>query len=151
MNPLFRNAALMTALVAGGAYAAAADIDPATLYTLSTEGSTATIKAGEKGKFVLLIQPKPGAHVSEDAPLKLELSGSGAEPEKKKLTLADSLSKKAAGQKYVDPRFEIPFTVASGTKEAQVTGKLTFFICTDQICARQQKDIKLDVRSVGSL
>lgn len=119
-------------------------VDPTTLYEVSTEGTSTKVKAGEQGVFVLSIKSKQGAHVSDEAPLKLELKGTQVVPAQEKLALKDSVAKKAAGQQYADPRFEVPFkaqAAGKGTLEA----KLTFFICSEQLCARQQKTFSLPV------
>jgi hypothetical protein len=120
------------------------EVDPSTLYEVTTEGTSTQVKAGEKGVFVLAIKTKAGAHVSEEAPLKLDVKGTQLTPAKEKLGREDSVSKKAAGQEFVDPRFEVPFTTASAGK-GSVDAKLTFFICTEKICARQQKTVSLPV------
>lgn len=120
------------------------EVDPATLYEVTTEGTSTQVKAGEKGVFVLSIKTKPGAHVSEEAPLKLDVKGTQLTPAKEKLGREDSVSKKAAGQEFADPRFEVPFNTASAGK-GSVDAKLTFFICTEKICARQQKTVSLPV------
>ncbi len=54
------------------------------------------------------------------------------------------MTKKAEGQAFVDPRFEVPFTAAAAGKGA-VDAKLTFFICTEKLCARQQKTFSIPV------
>jgi hypothetical protein len=136
-------AALLAAL-AWTAPALAEDVDPASLYEVTTEGTSTQVKAGEKGLFVLSIKTKPGAHVSEEAPLKLEVKGTQVTPEKQKLDRGDSVGKKATGQEFADPRFEVPFTAAAAGK-GTVDAKLTFFICTEKICARQQKTLSLPV------
>jgi hypothetical protein len=119
-------------------------VDPATLYEVSTEGTSTKVKAGEAGVFVLSIKSKPGAHVSDEAPLKLELKGTQVSPAKEKLALADSVAKKAAGQEFVDPRFEVPFK-ASAAGKGTLDAKLTFFICSEKLCARQQKTFSIPV------
>jgi hypothetical protein len=135
----------LLAVLAGAMPALAADeVDPASLYEVSTEGSTTRLKAGEAGRFVLSIRSKPGAHVSDEAPLKLELKGTQVTPQKERLTLKDSVAPKPAGQQYVDPRFEVPLNAAVAGKGA-VDAKLTFFICTDKLCARQQKALSVPV------
>jgi hypothetical protein len=136
-----RLAALVLALCGS---AALADPDPASLYEISTESAPAALKVGEKGKLTLEIRSRPGAHVSDQAPLRLELSGKNVKPDKEKLTLADSLGKKAAGQEYANPRFEIPFAGATAGK-GSLDAKLTFFICTEKVCARQQKTFNFPV------
>ena len=90
---------------------------------------------------MLAIRAQGGAHVSDEAPLKLELTGTQAEPAKTQLALQGlGGARRRPGQQYADPRFEVPFTAAAagtGTLEA----KLTFFICTEKLCARQQKTL----------
>ena len=132
------------ALTACSAPAHAKDVDPSTLYEVTTRGSTEKLKMGEKGNFVLQISVKEGAHVSDEAPLRLELKGQNVRIDKGKLTLADSVAKKAPGQAYASPRFEVPVT-AEAAGQGRVDGKLTFFICTEQICARQQKTVSVPV------
>jgi hypothetical protein len=102
------------------------------------------VKAGGKGTFVLTIKPKAGAHVSDEAPLKLDLKSQQLTPEQKTLSLAQSVAKKAEGQQYADPRFEVPFTAATAGKST-LDATLTFFICTEKICARQKKVFSLPV------
>ena len=87
-----------------------------------------------------------GSHISSDAPMKIELSSKAAKLDKEKLTLADSVTKKEAGKEYVDPKFEVPFVVAAAGK-ASLEAKMTFFICTDKVCARQQKTLSIPVEA----
>ncbi|RKH77150.1 hypothetical protein D7X99_32675 [Corallococcus sp. AB032C] len=127
-----------------GAPVLAQDVDPATLYEVTTEGTSTQVKAGGQGTFVLAIKSKPGAHVSDEAPLKLELTGKQLTPALKTLTREQSVAKKADGQQFVDPRFEVPFTAVSAGK-GTLDATLTFFICTEKICARQKKTFSLPV------
>ena len=130
------------ALVASACFAQGPDV--AGLYDVTSEGSTQKVKAGEKGKLVIAFKTKPGSHISAEAPLKIELAAKDAKLEKEKLTLADSVSKKEAGKEYVDPKFEVPFVVATAGK-ASLEAKMTFFICTDTLCSRQVKNLSLPV------
>jgi hypothetical protein len=124
---------------------ALAEPDVASLYEVKTDGSSTEVKGGEKGKVVISITAKNGAHVSDEAPLRIELSSKEAKLEKDKLTLADSLVKKAAGStEYPDPRFEVAFTAPASGK-ATVDAKMTFFICTEKVCARQTKTLSFPV------
>ncbi|MFP2931976.1 hypothetical protein ACLESO_43785 [Pyxidicoccus sp. 3LG] len=141
----FTPVAAVLAALAWAAPAVADEVDPTTLYEVSTEGTSTQVKAGEKGVFVLSIKTKPGAHVSEEAPLKLEVKGTQVSPAKEKLGREDSVAKKAAGQEFVDPRFEVPLTAAAAAGKGTVDAKLLFFICTEKICARQQKTVSLPV------
>jgi hypothetical protein len=124
--------------------ALADDVEPSTLYEVTTEGTSTKVKAGDKGVFVLSIKSKAGAHVSDEAPLKLQVKGTQLTPAKEQLGREDSVAKKAEGQAYVDPRFEVPFTAAA-TGKGSLDAKLTFFICTAKICARQQKTVSIPV------
>lgn len=119
-------------------------VDPSTLYEVSTDGTSTKVKAGEQGMFVLSIKSKPGAHVSDEAPLKLELKSTQLAPAQEKLALKDSVARKAEGQQFVDPRFEVPFKATAAGK-GTLEAKLTFFICSEQLCARQQKTFSLPV------
>jgi hypothetical protein len=124
--------------------AAWADPDPATLYVLTTEGSSTALKAGQPGTFVLVIRTVAGAHISEDAPLKLALTGTGGvEPKKALLGRGDATSVPKPGG-ATDPRFEVPLSTSTKGQGA-VEAKLTFFVCTETLCARQQKTLSVPV------
>lgn len=126
--------------------AVAGEVDPSTLYRLTTEGTTARVAPGGKGTFVLEVQSSKGAHVSDEAPLKLQLSGTGpVTPEKTQLGYSDSVRKASAAVKYPDPRFEVPLAV-QGQGAGTVEAKLTFFVCTAQLCLRQQKTLSVPVQ-----
>ncbi len=119
--------------------------DPKTLYDLSTEGSTQKVKAGVNGVAVLWIRAKNGAHVSDETPLKLEASGDHVKVTKNLLTYADSVTRASAGmRRYPDPKFEIPFS-ATAPGKGKVDLKLTFFICTEKLCMRQQRSVQVPV------
>jgi hypothetical protein len=118
--------------------------DPGSLYELSTEGSSKTVTAGGAGKLVISIRTKGGAHISDETPLKVEISGTGVKPEKQKLSYADSITAKSGLARYPDPRFEVPFAAGAAGK-GSLDAKLTFFVCTEKVCARQQKSIHLPV------
>ncbi len=130
-------------LVAASALAAEPDISA--LYEVSSEGTTSSLKPGEKGKVILSIKAKNGAHVSDEAPLRIELSSKEATLDKQKLTLADSLAKKPEGAtEYPDPRFEVGFTPTAHGKSS-IEAKMTFFICTEKVCARQTRTLTFPV------
>ena len=125
--------------------ALAADVDPTSLYKITTDGTSAKVPAGKKGTLVLEIQSLKGAHVSDEAQLKIQLSGTGTvSPEKAQLVYADSLRKPSASVKYPDPRFEVPFAT-QGKGPGTVEAKMVFFVCTDQACLRQQKTLSVPV------
>lgn len=136
---------LAVVLAACSATPALAEPDVTNLYEISTEGTTAHLKAGDKGHLVISITAKGGAHVSDEAPLRIELTSKEAKLEKQKLTLADSVTKKAAGSaEYPNPKFDIGFTPPPSGKTA-IEAKMTFFICTEKLCSRQQKVLTVPV------
>ncbi len=136
---------LAVILLAPAAFAAADEAAIASMYDVSTEGTSTTVKAGEKGKVVISIRAKNGAHVSDEAPLRIELSSKESKLDQEKITLADSLNKKEKNAKvYPDPRFEVGFTPATQGKTT-VEAKMTFFICTDSLCSRQTKKFSFPV------
>ena len=137
-------AAICSTLLASACFAQAPDV--AALYDVSADGSSQKLKVGEKGKLVIAFHTKAGSHISGEAPLKIELTAKDAKLEKEKLTLADSVTRKEAGKEYVDPKFEVPFVVAAAGK-ASLEAKMTFFICTDKVCARQQKTLSVPVEA----
>lgn len=131
-----RNLMLVLMVVAVPAWA---EIDVTSFYEVSTEGTSTKLKAGDTGKVVISIKSKKGAHVSDEAPLKIELSSKQGKLSKETLTIADSVALKKE-----DPRFEVPFTpTAHG--QSSVEAKLTFFICTEKQCSRQVKNLTLPV------
>ena len=131
---------LMTVLMLVAAVPVWAEADLASFYEVTTDGTTTKLKAGETGKVIIAIKSKNGAHVSDEAPLKIELSSKQSKLSKEKLTLADSVT---TGKKE-DPRFEVPFTpTAHG--QSSVEAKMTFFICTEKQCSRQVKNLTFPV------
>jgi hypothetical protein len=123
----------------------AADPSTSEFFQVTSEGTTTKLKAGEAGKLVLSISTKNGAHVSEEAPLKIELSSKESKLTKQKLTLADSVTRQQdGGREHPDPRFEVPFIpTAHGTTTLEA--QLTFFLCTEKQCTRQSQKMTVPV------
>jgi hypothetical protein len=122
----------------------AAEPDVTSLYEVHG-GAPKSLKAGERGKVVIEIKAKNGAHVSDEAPLRIDLTAKELSLEKEKLTLADSLTKKAAGSVvFPDPKFEVGLTGAAAGNGI-VEAKMVFFICTEKVCARQSKTLSFPV------
>ncbi len=144
LRPLSTLAAAVVALACTQGHAEAS-VDPATLYEVSTAGTSTQLKTGGRGTFVLTIKSKPGAYVSDDVPLKLELKGAQLSFTQQTLARKDSVAKKAKGQAFADPRFEVPFTATAAGK-GTVEAKLTFSICTKLICAKQTKTLSVPVK-----
>jgi hypothetical protein len=111
------------------------------LYSLSTEGTTSKLKAGEKGSLVIALSLADGAHVSDEAPLKISLSGGRVLLDKATLTLTDSVAKKQGDQRYAAPRFEVGFVPSAGA--TSIDAKLSFFVCTATQCLRQTRTLSV--------
>jgi len=128
------------ALLAAPALAVDPAKDPAAeaagSYRIETTGTTASLEAGEKGTLVISIVPLTKVHVHPQAPLKIALEATpGLKLEKTTLGKADPVEPKAEGR-----RFEVPFLArAAGKQEARA--KVDFFICSDQWCVKQVKDV----------
>lgn len=137
---------LMLALVMLSLPAFAAEADQVEdFYEVMTTGTTTKLKAGDTGKIVISIKVKNGAHVSDEAPLKIELSSRQSTLSKEKLTLSDSTNPRKEGEtEYPDPHFEVPFTPTT-QGPTSVEAKMTFFICTEKLCSRQTRHLSLPV------
>lgn len=120
--------------------ATAGATDVSGLYEVITEGTSTTTEAGKTATLSIAIVTREGAHVSDEAPLRIELSGTNAQPAQQRLTLANSLEQKPAGQKYPKPRFQVSYTAGAPGK-ATMDAKMVFFICTEDVCARQTKTL----------
>jgi hypothetical protein len=114
-----------------------AQADTNSLYEITTEGTSTKLKAGDTGKVVISIKVKDGAHVSDEAPLKIELSSKQSSLAKEKLTLADALDKNA-------PRFEVPFTPKT-QGPTSIEAKMTFYVCTEKQCLKQTRTLSMPV------
>ncbi len=108
-------------------------------YRIDTEGSTKAVKPGGQGKVVLAIVPIGKVHVHPQAPLKITLESAGLALGKTSLGHQDAVDPKAEG-----PRFEVPF-VAEKRGRHEAKAKLDFFICSDQWCVKQVKDVAVPV------
>jgi hypothetical protein len=108
-------------------------------YRIDTLGSTADVKTGAKGTLVLAIVPIEKVHVHPQAPLKVTIEAPGLTLEKTSLGHKDAVDPKAEG-----PRFEIPFVAAAAGKQ-DAKAKLDFFVCSDQWCVKQTRDVTVSV------
>lgn len=139
---LFASAvAALSLLACSRAFAEAPDTSK--LYSVQAE-ATPSVKAGDQGKVTITFKTEAGAHISDEAPLKIVLSGKNVTPAKATLHYQDSLAQKTAAQSYPDPRFEVPFTTqAKG--QGEVDAKMTFFVCSANLCARHEQTVALPV------
>lgn len=120
--------------------AADAGAEAARSYRIETEGTTREVAGGASGKVAIAIVPLPGTHVHPQAPLKIALEATpGLSLAKTVLGHRDALDPRAEG-----PRFEVSFgAIARGKQE--VRARLDFFICSDQWCVKQLRDVAVPI------
>jgi hypothetical protein len=137
-----RFALLGTALAA---CAFAADPDVSKAFSVNTDGTTQKVAAGQQGTLKITFHTEKDAHISNEAPLKITLAGKNLTPSKATLRYSDSLAKTPeAGKQFPDPRFEVPFT-AMAKGQGTIDAKMSFFVCTEQLCSRQEKTVSIPV------
>jgi hypothetical protein len=131
--------------LAGLAFAAAAAdpaADVARSYAVRATAEPSPLKVGAAGTIRLAIEPTGVVHVDPKAPLKVTLEATpGLVLPKSLLGRADAVQ---AGQGV---SFSTPFTAAAaGAQEVKV--RLDFFLCTDQWCVKQVRQVTaaVDVR-----
>ena len=129
------------ALVASPAFAQTADDAVAKLYDVEMK-ATPNVAKGADGQLVVRITPKAGAEIHKEAPISLSLETKGVKTGKNKLGRPELLMEGENGS------FTVPFTAVS-PGAATIDANLTFFVCTDNLCARQQRKVQLPV-TVGS-
>lgn len=131
---LARLAALVFAVTPATAFA---EDDPAKLYDL-TVTATPKVKAGEGGRVELKIVPKAGAEIHKEAPISLSLATKGVVAPKAKVGREELVMKGA------DAAFDVPFK-ADAPGAAQIEATLKFYICTEKMCAAQERKATLPV------
>ncbi len=112
--------------------------DAAKSYRVETTGTTQKVQVGAEGKIVLAIVPIEKIHVDPRAPLKITLEATpGVRLSKTSLGKADPVDPKSDGR-----RFEVPFVVEKAGKH-EARAKLDFFVCSDQWCVKQVRDVTI--------
>ncbi len=137
-----RNAWLRVAVVivvgVGVSFTAGAEEDTSKLYDLGIQ-ATATVAKGSAGSVSVRIAPKPGAEIHKEAPIKLQLEAP------KNVALAkDKLSRADVKMDGGAATFEVPFT-ANDAGKGTIEAKLSFYICTEKMCAHQERTASLPV------
>jgi hypothetical protein len=109
-------------------------------YRIDTAGTTEKVAVGKPGLLVLSIVPLEKIHVDPRAPLKITLDATpGLKLSKTSLGKADPVDPQATGR-----RFEVPF-VAEAAGKHQAKAKLDFFVCSDQWCVKQVRDVTVAI------
>jgi hypothetical protein len=139
MRPVL--AAVLAALAGLGPAASAADpsADVARSYVVKASADPAVLKSGATGTVRLAVEPTGAVHVDPKAPLKVTLVATpGLSLQKTQLGRAEAAP---AGQGVA---FTVPFT-AGATGKQEVKARLDFFLCTDQWCVKQVRDVAVTV------
>lgn len=132
--------ALAVALHAFAAQAADPGAEAARSYKLDVAATPAALKVGGAGALTITITPLEKTHVHPQAPLKVTLAASpGLGLAKGTLGRADLADPKAEA-----PRFQVPFSAAAAGPQ-ELTAKVDFFICSDQWCVKQIREVKVPV------
>ena len=101
--------------------------------------ATPKVAKGGSGSVTVHITPKGGAEIHKEAPIKLALQAPANV----------EMSKTQVGRKELkmngnNASFDVPFTAReAGNGDIEVT--LSFYICTDQVCAHQERKASLPV------
>jgi hypothetical protein len=128
--------ALAASLLAAPLARADPAADAAKSYRIDTAGTTQRVEVGKPGTLVLAIVPVEKIHVDPRAPLKIALEATpGVTLSKTSLGKADPVDAKADGR-----RFEVPF-VAEKPGKHEARAKLEFYVCSDQWCVQQKRDV----------
>lgn len=120
----------MNALLTTLLLAAAPDTN---LYKVKTSLASAEIKVGQAGKLEVKFDVMGGAHISDEAPLTIKLSGEGVSFEKPVLHYADAVKPASPG-----PKFEETVTATSAGSHT-VALDMTFYVCTAELCNRESE------------
>jgi hypothetical protein len=132
--------ALAVAVHALAAQAADPGAEAARSYKLDVSAAPASLAVGGEGALTIAITPLEKTHVHPQAPLKVTLSATpGLGLAKAALGRGDLADAKAEA-----PRFKVPFKAAAAGAQ-ELTAKVDFFICSDQWCVKQVREVKVAV------
>ena len=115
---------------------------PAGLYTVKAKLAAAEVKVGEAATLEVKFDVAKDAHISDEAPLSIKLTGDGVSFEKPVLHYADAQKPAAAG-----PTFKEAVTAsAPGTHTVEL--EMSFYVCTAELCnkATEHQKIKLSAK-----
>jgi len=132
--------AVAVALHALPALAADPGAEAARSYRLDVTSTPASLKVGGEGTLSIAITPLQKTHVHPQAPLKVTLTATpGITVAKASLGRGDLPDPKAEA-----PVFKVAFRAAAAGAQ-ELTAKVDFFICSDQWCVKQIRDVKVAV------
>jgi hypothetical protein len=116
----------------------AANPDPS-LYKVKASVAAPEVQVGRSTKLDVQFDVAKDAHISDEAPLTIKLSGEGVTFEKPVLHYADSLQPRGPG-----PRFEEQLTpTAPGSHTVEID--MSFYVCTAELCNRTTDHQKVTI------
>jgi hypothetical protein len=116
----------------------AAAPDP-NLYKVKASVASAQVAVGQSTALDVQFDVAKDAHISDEAPLTIKLSGEGVAFEKPVLHYADSLKPRGPG-----PRFQEQLTpTAPGSHTVEID--LSFYVCTAELCNRATDHRKVNI------
>lgn len=128
---------LTTLALAASPLAARAEADDgASLYDLKIEAAP-KLKKGAQGHLLVRISPKKGAELHKEAPIALAVKPSANVTVAKAKYTRDDMKLDGDAATY-----DVPFT-ASAAGPGTLDTTLTFFICTEKLCLRQERKTSL--------
>lgn len=111
------------------AFLLSATPDPS-LYKVKASVASPEVKVGSGTKLEISFDVAQGAHISDEAPLTIKLSGEGVAFEKQTLHYGDSLKPRGPG-----PKFEDLVTISAPGQHV-VDLQMSFYVCTAELCNR---------------
>lgn len=142
----FAMAVAFAALLAGAAActskSSSASAPEGKLYSVEASARPAEVSSGEKGAVDLRLKLAQGAHLSEEAPFKIQVTGQGLAPVKARLGREDGAP--SAGKEGVT-QFELPFT-AQDKGPASLGADMEFYVCTASLCEQHRENVQVSVR-----
>jgi hypothetical protein len=136
-----RSLIVALALAAAAPALAVDGASAASTYRIVTDGSTGSLRVGEKGRVVVAVDPlEKGIHVNREFPLKYKVEPSaGLRVDKTELKRADAVDPGAD-----NPRFEIPVSAGASGRQ-QVVVQMRFAICSDSWCVPQTRTVTVPI------
>jgi hypothetical protein len=133
-----RLAITIVSVAAAGLALAAMAADPseaARSCAVRAVAEPASLPVGAAGTLRLFIEPTGAVHVDPKAPIKVTLGASAG------LTLPRAqLGRGESRQAGPGVSFQVPFTATAAGKQ-EVKARVDFFLCTDQWCVKQVRDL----------
>ncbi len=108
-------------------------------YTLKASAES-SYPAGEDGTFGIDLKPKGKFHVSQDYPVRIELSG----PERINFPKPELKREDAAAFTESSAHFDVPFKIAAQGEQV-ILAKVEFAVCTPENCMPDERTLAVKI------